>query len=150
MASKPEPDLGGNDFVIQGTAEVGDDYPLIKLQVKSWSESAGDDSSWHYRGLTEKQFNILAGERQVPIYLVLVLVPRDVACYTAADVDYLQLSHAAYWASLRTMEKVPNPGKRKVPVRIPKGNLLTVRSLIELCEKVDRDQHPLTTARGAP
>jgi hypothetical protein len=67
--AKESPDLTGIDFQIKSTREVGDDFPRMEVQVKSWSAPNGDDRLWHYRGLTEKQFNHLAGRRIVPAFL---------------------------------------------------------------------------------
>jgi len=134
--SKPDPDLFGVDLYICGTDEVGDDYPLLGIQVKSWSVPKARDGSWHYRGLSEKQFNALAGTRRtIPRLLALVVVPSNVSGFTAADEDLLRLSHAAYWMSLRDKERIAEPSERKVPLMIPRRNLLTVETLTWLCAR---------------
>jgi hypothetical protein len=134
IMAKPLPDLAGADFVIMGSREVQDDYPLVRVQVKSWSRPHGDDDAWHYR-LTEKQFNSLAGSRTVPAYLFLVVVPSDARDYADADLHRLLLHRAAYWTSLADRPKIVNPnGDRYVPVPVPRENLLTVQALTALCE----------------
>lgn len=61
-------------------------------------------------------------------------VPPDIDRYACADNDMLTLKHAAYWVSLRSEEKIPEPHcDRKVPVRVPLQNLLTVEELAKLC-----------------
>jgi Domain of unknown function (DUF4365) len=106
--------------------------------VKSWSAPRGSDSAWRYRGLTEKRFNALAGPRRVPRFLFLVVVPPDVCTYAYADEEFLRLSRAAYWVSLADRAKVAEPKcERKVPVLIPRQNLLTVETLTALCEDAD-------------
>jgi hypothetical protein len=133
--ARPLPDVAGIDFHIVGLSEVEDDYPLAKVQVKSWSDPRGDDTSLHYRGLSEKQFNVLAGRRVVPAFLFVIVVPRDSRHYARIDDQQLHLSHAGYWMSLADRPKFPDPSSdRPVPVRIPRKNLLTVESLTALCD----------------
>jgi hypothetical protein len=139
--AKPFPDVAGIDLHIVGTSEVDDDYPLAKVQVKSWSTPHGDNLAWRYDRLNEKQFNALAGTRAVPAFLFLIVVPTDRRHYAHADGQRLQLSHAAYWASLADRQKFPSPSsERHVTITIPKKNLLTVESLTALCEGSLRDQ----------
>jgi hypothetical protein len=135
VAAKPEPDVAGIDFHIAGTEEVDDDYPLIKVQVKSWSDPKYDARTWHFRSINEKQFNVLAGHRAVPTFLFLVIVPSDAHKYAHADTRNLQLSHSAYWVSLAHHPKIPDPDpKRSVRVDVPRSNLLTVGTLTALCQ----------------
>lgn len=133
--AKPQPDLAGIDLHIVGMTEVDDDFPLAKVQVKSWSTPRGDDLAWRYDRLNEKQFNALAGPRIVPAFLFLVVVPPDPMDYALADAQRLQLCYAAYWASLADRPKIPDPdSKRYVSVTVPRTNLLTVESLTSLCK----------------
>lgn len=132
--AKPYPDLAAIDLHIVGMSEVADDYPLAKVQVKSWSTPRSDDLAWRYDGLNEKQFNVLAGQRAVPAFLFLIVVPADPRDFAQADAQRLQLSHAAYWISLADRQRIPNPStKRYVTITIPRANLLTVESLTALC-----------------
>jgi hypothetical protein len=134
---KPYPDVFGVDFFICGTTKVEDDFPLLAVQVKSWSVPVARDGHWHYSGLSETQFNALVGkDRTVPRLLILVIVPSDVKSFASADERLLALSHAAYWLSLRDREEIAEPNsKRGVPLMIPQRNLLTVDSLNWLCER---------------
>lgn len=128
--AKPYPDVAGIDYHIVGTDEVGDDYPLAKVQVKSWSVASRDDGiAWHYR-LSEKHFNALAGTPAVPAFLFLVVVPSDRRDYARADPESLRLCRAGYWTSLAGRPRIANPSAtRQVPVDVPQHNLLTVQSL---------------------
>jgi uncharacterized protein DUF4365 len=134
-ATKKQPDCTGVDFEISATRLVRDDYPQIEVQVKSWSTPKGAGAQWAYRGLTEKRFNAIAGDNwRIPRLLFVVIVP-DGGGYAEADDRVLKLSHAAYWVSLRHASKIPQPRcDRKIQVSVPKQNLLTVDTLIELCE----------------
>jgi hypothetical protein len=128
--AKPYPDVAGIDFHIVGTDEVDDDYPLAKVQVKSWRAAHRDDGvAWHYR-LSEKHFNALAGAPSVPAFLFLIVVPPDRRDYASADPQALRLCHAGYWTSLAGQPRIANPSStREVPVAVPQLNLLTVESL---------------------
>jgi hypothetical protein len=133
--AKPYPDLAGIDLHISGMNEVEDDFPLAKVQVKSWSTPHGGDLAWRYDRLDERQFNVLAGTRAVPAFLFLIVVPPDPRDFARADCEQLKLSHAAYWMSFADRQRIPNPStKRYVTVTIPRTNLLTVESLTALCE----------------
>lgn len=134
--SKPEPDVFGVDLYVCGTDEIGDDYPLLAVQVKSWSVPRERDSHWRFDGLNEKQFNALAGDRRsTPRLLALVIVPREMELFASADEQLLHLSHAAYWMSLRDKQRFADPTERRVTVDVPRRQLLTVESLKWLCER---------------
>jgi len=135
QVSKMEPDCTGIDFIISCPWEVDGEFPVAMVQVKSWSAPREQEGAWRYGGLTQKRFNALAGPRRIPHFLFLVVVPPDVGRYARADNDLLHLSHAAYWVSLRDQFKIAAPScERRVPVVIPRQNLLTVESLRALCE----------------
>lgn len=132
------PDCTGVDLDISGTREVRGDFPCVKVQVKSWSVPRESGDAWRYGGLTEKRFNALAGSRRVRRFLFLVVVPPDVGMYAYADEDFLRLSRAAYWVSLGDRDQVKDPRcDRRVPVLVPRRNLLTPESLRVLCEDAD-------------
>jgi len=134
MVAKPEPDYDGIDFFLRYPGARGTPYrPQIDVQVKSTRSPEGSATHWRYR-LEAKHFNQLAGVYEdVPRFLILVIVPPDLAGYTAVDEHNLRLHHAGYWVSLHDHE--PNweiPVSQKVGVDIPKVNLLTVESLLGL------------------
>ncbi|WP_157253587.1 DUF4365 domain-containing protein [Nonomuraea typhae] len=132
---KPYPDVTGIDYDFTLTWEVDGDFPCLKAQVKSWSAPKLVDGFWKYRGLTEKQFNALAGQRRVPRYLFVVIVPEDLTTFIHADKHRLQLKQAAYWISLADRERIAGArADRKVEVLIPEDNLLTVDRLLGLLD----------------
>ncbi len=138
QCSRLSPDCTGVDFDISGPREVRGDFPCIKVQVKSWSTASDSDRSWRYNRLTEKRFNALAGPRRVPRFLFLVIVPPDITRFAQVDENVLRLSHAAYWVSLEDRPKIAEPAcNRKVPVLVPRENLLTTDKLVALCEDAD-------------
>ena len=74
-------DLVGIDFMLSLPREIrGLGYPKIEVQVKTASapQMSADGTLWKFRGLDERQFNDLAGDRfQVPRYLVMLRVPNS-------------------------------------------------------------------------
>jgi hypothetical protein len=144
----PQKDLIGVDLFVYGTEEIGGDVPLLAIQVKSWSVPREHDGHWQYNGLSEKQFNRLAGPlRTIPRLLALVVVPPDATQFGDAKDDRLMLRKAAYWLSLRDREKIPEATDRKVQVRVPQRNLLTVDTMKWLCEHSAQPYDAATTAR---
>lgn len=106
------------------------------VQVKSWSVPVERPGVWRYDRLTQKHFNALAGgNRRIPRYLFVVIVPSDSRYYANVREHILELSHAAYWISLANHEKIQDASsERRVPITIPHENLLTIDSLVTLCE----------------
>jgi hypothetical protein len=80
LVSRPSLDIDGIDWLIGYPGQVGTvRSPKIEVQVKSWSTPEGDDSVWTYR-MRLGHYNALAGGGfEIRRYLVLVIVPADVA-----------------------------------------------------------------------
>ena len=69
----------------------------------------------------------------MPRYLFLVLVPRDSHDYVQIGSEWMRLQHLGYFVSLQQEQRISQPdGARRRPVRVPVGNVLTVKSLIHL------------------
>lgn len=133
--AKPVPDCAGIDLNIGYPGHLGlIRYPEIQVQVKSWSVPAGSGSHWSYDGLSERQFNTIAGrDLRIPRFLVLIVVPPEQFDYAQADHEALRLSHAAYWASFHDHALVEaDSATRRHRVEIPKDNLLTPKVLHDL------------------
>jgi hypothetical protein len=137
--SEVKPDCTGVDFVISATREIDGDFPAMMVQVKSWSKPVERLEGWRYNRLTQKRFNALAGRnRRFPRFLFLVMVPSDRTRHACVGEDVLSLSHAAYWVSLADHEQIQDAAcERQVPIMVPRKNLLTVESLVALCEGAD-------------
>lgn len=134
-AAKQDLDVTGVDLMLcEPTDGGGVRYPSVEVQVKSWCDPRGTDSHWLYDGLTEVQFNRLAGGGfRIPRYLFVVIVPRESELYGLAGEGHLLLNHAAYWTSLAGFDPVAEPGdSRRRRVEIPKANLLTTQTLRRL------------------
>ncbi len=135
QTARPYPDCTGIDLQLTVPSERDGDFPRIEVQVKSWSKPKRREGNWHYRGLTEKQFNALAGPRRVPRYLFLVIVPDSATLYTDAAESGLVLAHAAYWRSLADEPRIEAPSTMAhKTVLVSEDNLLNVDTLLTLFE----------------
>jgi hypothetical protein len=110
--------------------------PAIEVQVKSWSKPLPVHGEWHFDGLTEQQFNWLAGpDYTIPRYLFLVSLPPERAEYAQFEPGAMTLRYLAYFLSLEGEEPVadPDPARRR-EVTVPLGNVLTIKSLLRLLD----------------
>jgi hypothetical protein len=111
----------------------GRGFPLIDVQVKSWSDPRGGEVAWRYP-LEVKNYNWLAGrDYLVPRFLFLVIVPKDPADWVDITPERLLLRNAAYWACFHTA--LPLPGRKRsstYTVPVPRANLLGVSALHRL------------------
>jgi len=132
LISRPSLDIDGVDWLIGFPGQLGIvRSPKIEVQVKSWSAPEGDDSAWAYR-MRLGHYNALAGGGfEIRRYLVLVIVPADVARYAICDHDAMRMSHAAYWTSLadRPVLSAAASDAKTVVVQVPRSNLLTPETL---------------------
>jgi Domain of unknown function (DUF4365) len=131
----PDKDFDGVDFQLRWPGRVGPAAsPAIDVQVKSWSRPQKSGGTWRFDGLTEVQFNRLAGpDYLIPRYLFLMVVPDDPGYYSEISADGMLLRYQGFYLSMseETPVSEPNPTRRRA-VRIPIGNILTVRSLRSL------------------
>jgi hypothetical protein len=131
----PDKDYDGVDFLLRWPGPIGAAAsPAIDVQVKSWSRPQRTGGTWRFDGLTEVQFNKLAGhDYTVPRYLFLVVVPDDPGQYSYISADGMLLRYQGYYLSLRekALFSEPSPARRPT-VSVPVGNILTVRSLQDL------------------
>jgi hypothetical protein len=121
-------DYDGIDFGLKLPDTVS---PAIDVQVKSWSTPRSIGGHWSYDGLTEKQFNRLAGDDYtVPRLLFVVLVPPSPEAYADFRTEGVLLRHLCYYCSLQDESRIGSPraGRHRL-VRIPIVNVLTVQTL---------------------
>lgn len=131
----PDLDYDGIDFLIRWPGKMGAAAsPAIDVQVKSWSRPKNTDGHLNFNGLNEVQFNKLVGRAYtVPRYLFLVTVPPDRETYSEILTDGMLLRYQGYFLSLRDEVPAENPRTdRRHSVRVPVGNVLTVRTLRSL------------------
>jgi hypothetical protein len=121
----PYPDIG-KDLILGRDHEEPELDVQIALQVKSRrvGEFAVSDTGFKI-AMPVEQYKRLRGRRQVPCYLVMVVVPPEPRDYIRQTSDALILRHSAYWLSLEHHLPVQG-GKKSVTVTVPRDNLLTV------------------------
>jgi hypothetical protein len=123
------------DFLLRRRSPTGSAAsPGVDVQVKSWSRTGRAGGSWRFDGLTEVQFNKLAGgDYTVPRYLFLGVVPDDPDQYAEISPGGMLLRFQGYYLSLSEEVPIDNPkSDRKRAVHVPIGNVLTVRTLLAL------------------
>ncbi|MGW1491969.1 DUF4365 domain-containing protein [Streptomyces sp. NPDC002402] len=136
----PYPDIG-KDLILGRDHEMPELDVQIALQVKSRrvGEFTSTDSGFKI-SLPIEQFKRLRGRRQVPCYLVMVVVPADPQEYIRLDERALVLHHSAYWLSLEHHSLPVPQGQKTLSVTVPRDNLLTVDALRDFfdraCEEV--------------
>ncbi|QIK06151.1 DUF4365 domain-containing protein [Streptomyces sp. ID38640] len=136
----PYPDIG-KDLILGRDHEDPDLDVQIALQVKTRRVGQFEPTEGGFKiSLTIDQFKRLRGRRQVPCFLVLVVVPPEPANYIHVQERALTLHHSAYWVSLEHQPLPHQQGRKSVTVTVPRENLLTVDALREFfdraCEEV--------------
>lgn len=132
---KKDLEYDGVDFQLGYPGRFGSlRHPAIEVQVKSWSSPKSDGEHYKYP-LKVSNYMELVGELGKDLtyarFLFLVIVPKSADDYTSQSVDTLSLRHASYWTSLME-QPLPLQNSSTKTVYIPKRNLLTVDSLLEL------------------
>jgi hypothetical protein len=132
--AKPQPDLGIDLEVRRDDPDPSIDA-RIDLQIKT--QRVPDPSSLG-EGITVRleahQYRRLIGIRQVPAFLIAVVVPQKPAHYTNASEQSLQLNHSAYWVSLAHDPYPLEGNQQRVSVTVPSKNLLTTAAIHELLD----------------
>jgi hypothetical protein len=107
-------DIEGTDFLVSLPYELrGVRYPKIEVQVKTAStpQLSADGSVWKFRGLDELQYNDLAGDYQLPRFLVMLAVPKTHGEYARVTPNVLELRNVGYWLSLAEREPIVDPSR---------------------------------------
>jgi hypothetical protein len=141
IISTQDKDTDGIDLSLKLPARMGTTaYPVIEVQVKSWSRPLNSAGAWRFGGLNEVQFNKLAGnDYLVPRYLFLVVVPDEPCQYAEISPEGMLLRYQGYYLSLSDERLIDNPNKdRRRTVNVPVGNILTIRTLQTLISPVTR------------
>lgn len=137
LVLKDDLDVDGIDLGFRATGQYGRVFsPTIEAQVKTWSAPSVSCGQLIYRGLTEWQFNKLAGPGfTVPRFLFIICVPVDYQRYAESMTEGVMLHHLGYFVSLSAEEPFVNPDRRRTkPVRVPTANVLTAAALRRLTE----------------
>jgi hypothetical protein len=111
--------------------------PKIDVQLKSMTRSplAGGEESFTFR-LRKKNYDDLRHRAMVPRLLVVLLLPRDRGQWVEQNDERLLSRYAAYYVSLAGMPGASHRGK--VPVVLPRKNLLSVENLCRLMARASQ------------
>jgi hypothetical protein len=134
---KEDLDVDGIDMGFRAPGKYpGVTSPTIEAQIKTWSKPRNSAGHLIYRGLSEAQFNKLAGQDfTVPRFLFVICVPEDRDRYALSRSEGVILQHLGYFASLQAESQIADPdADRKTTIRVPMANVLTARSLRRLTE----------------
>ncbi|GAA2133316.1 hypothetical protein GCM10009760_09350 [Kitasatospora kazusensis] len=134
--AKPYPDLGIDLQVIRSHPD-----PALEARVELQVKAQRVDDPGNLGGavtvrLEAHQYRRLTGRRQVPAYLVAVVVPRDRQNFAQASEQALRLNHSAYWVSLEHDPYTLGPEQKTLTVTVPTKNLLTTAVLHDLLDQV--------------
>jgi hypothetical protein len=111
--------------------------PKIDVQLKSLArEPLGEDETALTFRLNRKNYDELRHRAQVPRLLVVLVLPRQPEQWLEQDDARMISRYAAYYVSLAGMPDTPHRGK--VPVELPRTNLLTVEALRRLMGQASR------------
>jgi len=111
--------------------------PKIDVQLKSLGRHAlrQDESSFPFR-LLRKNYDELRHPAQVPRLLIVLLLPREPEQWVEQDDERMVMRYTAYYLSLAGMGDAPQ--RSKVPVELPRTNLLSVAALRRMMEQASR------------
>lgn len=117
--------------------------PKIDVQLKSMARAplTGGVESFTFR-LGRKNYDDLRHRAMVPRLLVVFLLPRDPGQWIEQDDERLLSRHAAYYVSLSGMPAASHRGK--VPVVLPRKNLLSVDNLRRLMARASQRMRKLS------
>lgn len=133
-----DPDSTGVDLGIRRASRVNRTMtPGIDVRACASWKSRLVGAEWHFAGLTDIQFNRLAGPGFLyPRFLFLVRVPDDRAEFATVQTDGMVLRQLGYYRSLEREPKIVDPDPRHhPPIHVPLSNVLTERSLVALIDQ---------------
>lgn len=108
----------------------------IEVQVKTTSVPSWKGGRLVFTGLSQSQFNKLAGPLfTVPRFLFVVIVPRSATEYAEPFTAGMLLRNLGYFMSLQDREPYPRPdGDRRARLELPAANVLTAAALRRLVD----------------
>jgi hypothetical protein len=111
--------------------------PKIDVQLKSFVRAplSGGESSFTFR-LNRKNYDDLRHQAMVPRLLVVLLLPLDRGEWIEQDDEGMLSRYAAYYVSLFGKAEAKHRGK--VPVELPRKNLLSVDNLRRLMARASQ------------
>ncbi|PIP54811.1 MAG: hypothetical protein COX07_03260 [Bacteroidetes bacterium CG23_combo_of_CG06-09_8_20_14_all_32_9] len=111
----------------------------INIQMKAtvnWRDNADNTISYD---LNKKNYNDLREtEIVVPRILVVLCLPNNEKDWLSISIDELTLKKCAFWFSLKNMPDSGNTSS--VILRIPKANLFSQQTLLDLMIKMQKEE----------
>jgi hypothetical protein len=107
--------------------------PQFDVQVKCTHTISPGDEVFKYE-MDVADYNYLINQFMYPRIVIIVIVPKDVNDWLEQSDNELVLRHCGYWLSLEGERRSDNA--RTVMLEVPKMNIFTVDTLIQLMDKV--------------
>ncbi len=116
--------------------------PKIDVQLKSITREPlkAGEGAFTFR-LNKKNYDDLRHQAMVPRLLVVLLLPREPGLWIEQDDERMLSRYAAYYVSLTGRAEAAQRGK--VPVELPRKNLLSVANLRRLMVRASRRMRTL-------
>lgn len=108
----------------------------LELQVKSTSVDIRTELTVPY-DLDVNTYDRLRLTGQVPLLLVVVVVPPAIPDWLATDETRMVAQHCAYWEHLRGWDPVDNMATKRV--HIPREQRFTVEALTTMLDTIAED-----------
>jgi Domain of unknown function (DUF4365) len=119
------------DLRIGATGKIRDTSffhsPSVEIQLKATSQTRILQDTHIAFPLPKKNYEDLRKRSALPRYLVVLLVPSDIALWIEQDEERMISRGCAYYISLKGMEASEN--KRNLTIRLPRTNQFTVECL---------------------
>ncbi|MCK4593437.1 DUF4365 domain-containing protein [bacterium] len=132
--TRPDVDDDKVDLLLKRTGGNGKlKSPQFDVQVKCTHTISPDDEEFKYE-MDVNDYNYLINQFMYPRIVIIVIVPEDVNDWLEQSNNELVLRHCGYWLSLEGKKRSNN--LRTLTLEIPKINIFTVDTLINLMDKV--------------
>ncbi|MDX2229772.1 MAG: DUF4365 domain-containing protein [Leptolyngbyaceae cyanobacterium bins.349] len=146
VPSKRGMDNAGIDLSVEVPGELENQaFPTVRLQVKCTADDTIINNTSVRFPLPVRNYNRLRkANSATPLLLVVMLVPDNLETWLEVKATLplpevlTQLRRCAYWRSLKGMPETANAHIQTV--EIPRTNLLTPESLLELMSKVAKGE----------
>lgn len=126
-ADRPETDDDSVDLRLSIKSIVGKPLPpLVEVQLKCTSENILRPDGIHFE-LRRNNYDELRGQRLIPRYLIVLLVPASLGDWIRQAPEELALRKCAYWLSL--VEHPETENQASVTVTISPEQIFSVQTL---------------------
>lgn len=136
-AAKPGTDHDSIDWTLSSRLPR---RPKLDIQMKSTRADDGQGPAIRFPLRRKNYDDLILTDVSCPRLLVLVLVPSDVAHWTAQTPEQLVLRRCGYWLSLAGLP--PSDNESTVTVSVPRVNVLTAAALTGLMQRANDGEAP--------